>query len=249
MTNSWLIRYGEIALKGNNRPYFEKLLVRNIRDCLKKNNIGYNNILRVRGRIIVFSEENCEVLKNVFGITSISQSTEVEIDKIEETALEYYTKGTFRISAQRITKESLENSKEINIKVGDYIVKKTGAKVKLKNPDVDIGIEIVNNRAYVFNKKINAVGGLPIGCEGKVAVILEDKDSIKAAYLMMRRGCNITLIEKKKINFNELKKYAYGAGIKVAKEVPEDAKAVVTSEKINDIKKRKYKQIVIRPLI
>jgi thiamine biosynthesis protein ThiI len=249
MTNSWLIRYGEIALKGQNRNYFEKLLVRNIKDCLKKNNIRSSKVIRVRGRIIVMSEENCETLKNVFGITSISPATKTEIEKIEETALRQYTKGSFRISAQRLTKEGSESSQDMNIRVGTFIVRNTAAKVNLKEPDVDIGIEIIEGQAYIFNKKIKAVGGLPIGCEGKVAVILEDKESIKAAYMMMRRGCNITLVEKKKINYDELKKYAYGSQIKVAKEVPADAKAVVTSENINNIKKRKYKQIIIRPLI
>lgn len=249
MTNAWLIRYGEIALKGGNRPYFEKLLIRNMNDCLKKNNIKYKEMIRVRGRMIILSEENCEVLKNVFGITSISPATQTEIENIERTALKYYTKGSFRITAQRITKDTVESSQEINIKVGSYIVKETGAKVNLRNPDVEIGVEIINNKAYVFNKRIQAVGGLPVGCEGKVAVILENHDSVKAAYLMMRRGCKIILVEKKKINYDELKKYEYGTRIEVVKKIPEEAKAVVTSENLNNIKKIKYKQIVIRPLI
>jgi thiamine biosynthesis protein ThiI len=249
MTNSWIVRYGEIALKGNNRSYFERLLVNNIKQCLKRNNIKSCEIDRVRGRIIVISEENCEVLKNVFGITSISPATKTEIENIEETALKYYTKGTFRITSQRITKVGLEKSQDINIRVGSYIVNKRGAKVKLEKADVDIGIEIINEYAYIFNRKIKAVGGIPTGSEGKVAVILENEDSIKAAYLMMRRGCNITLIEKKKINYDELKKYAYGAGIKVSKEIPKDVKAVVTSESFDKIKKSNYRQIVIRPLL
>ncbi|MFH1211086.1 MAG: THUMP domain-containing protein [archaeon] len=249
MTNSWLVRYGEIALKGGNRPHFEKLLVRNIKECLKRNNIAFSEVIRIRGRIIVMSENNCEVLKNVFGITSISPATKTELGRMEETAFKYYTKGTFRITAQRITKENIENSQDINIRIGSHIVGKTGAKVRLKNPDVNIGIEIINGHAYTFNKRIKAAGGLPTGSEGKVAVILEDEKSVKAAYLMMRRGCNITLIEKKKINYQELKKYAYGAGIKVAKEIPKDVKAIVTSETFNTLKNKKYKQIVIRPFL
>ncbi|MEM4266580.1 MAG: THUMP domain-containing protein, partial [Candidatus Nanoarchaeia archaeon] len=198
---------------------------------------------------IVNSQGNCEVLKNVFGITSISPATKTEYDKIAETAIKYYTKGSFKISTQRITKEGIESSHHINVRIGDYIVNKTGAKVKLNNPDVEIGIEIINDYAYVFNKKIKAVGGLPIGCEGKVAVLLEDKDSIKAAYMMMRRGCKIILVEKKKVRYEELKKYAYGTKIELVKEIPQDAIAVVTSEKLNKLKKRSFKQVVIRPLL
>ena len=249
MTDSWLIRYGEIALKGQNRNYFENLLIRNIKDCLKKNKIRYRTITKVRGRMIVFSEENCEVLKNVFGITSISPATQTELDRIGETSLKYYKGGSFRITTQRITKETKEGSQEINKKIGKYVVEKTGAKVKLKGADVDIGIELIKEKAYVFNKRIKAVGGLPLGCEGTAAVILENEDSLKAAYLMMKRGCKIILVEKKKINYDQLKKYSYGMEIKTAKKIPEDAKVVVTSENIGNIKKRRYKQVVIRPLI
>ncbi len=249
MTDSWLIRYGEIALKGQNRNYFENLLIRNIKDCLKKNKIRYRTITKVRGRMIVFSEENCEVLKNVFGITSISPATQTELDRIGETSLKYYKGGSFRITTQRITKETKEGSQEINKKIGKYVVEKTGAKVKLKGADVDIGIELIKEKAYVFNKRIKAVGGLPLGCEGTAAVILENEDSLKAAYLMMKRGCKIIFVEKKKINYDQLKKYSYGMEIKIAKKIPEDAKVVVTSENIGNIKKRRYKQVVIRPLI
>lgn len=249
MTDSWLVRYGEIGIKGKNRIYFEKLLVKNMKDCLKKNKIKYKEIVRVRGRIIVMSEENCEVLKDVFGITSLSPATQTEPDKIGKTAVKYYTGGTFRITTQRLTKETNQSSQEMNEKIGKYIVEKTGAKVKLKDADVDIGVELIKNKAYVFNKRIKAAGGLPLGCEGTAAVMLENEDSLKAAYLMMRRGCRIILVEKKKINYDKLKKYSYGMEIKTAKKIPENAKVIITSENLNTIKKRKYKQVIIRPLI
>lgn len=249
MVNSWLVRYGEIALKGANRPYFEGLLVRNIKDCLKKNRISYSSVLRVRGRIIVFTDGDCGVLKDVFGITSISPASAVGLADIESEALKYFTGGSFRVTAQRISKEGLESSQQINERVGGFIVGKTGAKVRLKAPDVDIGIEVVGSRAYVFNRRVQAVGGLPLGCEGRVAVLLEDKNSLRAAYFMMRRGCRIVLVGKKKLSYGELEKYSYGAGLKFSDRIPDDVKAVVVSETVESIRNRKFKQVVLRPLL
>lgn len=249
MANAWLIRYGEIALKGLNRPYFEKLLVHNIKDCLAKSSKSYDSIIRVRGRIIILSSDDCSVLKHVFGIISLSPATQVPFEEVNKTALECYTSGTFRVSAQRLTKDTAESSQDINIKVGSFIAENTKAKVNLNNPDVDIGIEIIADHAYVFNKKIAAVGGLPLGCEGKVAVILDDEDSVKAAYLMMKRGCKIVLIEKNKVNYNHLKSYEYGVKIELSKTVPDDVKFVVTSESFNNLKPNKFKHPVIRPFL
>ncbi|HHI04210.1 MAG TPA: tRNA 4-thiouridine(8) synthase ThiI, partial [Candidatus Woesearchaeota archaeon] len=73
-----VIRYSEIGLKGNNRIIFEKKLINNIKDCLKKNKIKYDKIQRLRGRIIIFAEQKLDCLKYVFGISSFSPALVVE---------------------------------------------------------------------------------------------------------------------------------------------------------------------------
>lgn len=251
MFNCYIIRYSEIGIKGKNRIFFEKKLIRNIKDCLKKNNIKYNKILRLRNRIIVYSKDNCSCLKNVFGISSISPTIEINqtIEDIKKTALSLYKKGTFRITSKRLDKKFKLTSEQLNKEIGAFIVKEKKAKVSLKNPNVEIGIELFNNKAYLFNQKISGLNGLPISTGGKVAVLLENKDSLLTAFLMMKRGCSITLIKKKDIDYKILKKFSYGITIKTFTNIPKDVKAIVTSETLDNIKKSSYKLPIIRPLI
>lgn len=247
----WLVRYGEIFLKGKNRSMFEKKLVSNIKDCLKKNKISFNKILHISNRVLVYSNVDCSCIKYVFGITSISKAYEInqEINAMNETALKLYKKGSFRISAQRLEKKFKHTSNQINKIVGAFIVKNKKAKVSLENPGTNIGIELFNNNAYIFNEKINCLGGLPVGVEGKVALILEDKNSLIAGILMLKRGCSIVLVEKKKIDCSLLKKFCYGFDLKSATAIPKDAKAIVVNDTLDGIKKRNFAKTVFRPLI
>lgn len=245
-----IIRYGEIALKGLNRHEFEKKLIKNIKDCLKKNNKEYNDIKRIRGRIIINTDEKCDELKKVFGITSFSyaQTSEIDLEKIKEISLKHYTSGTFRISVKRLRKELFESPK-IEKEIGSYVVKHTNAKVNLTKPDINIGIEIAD-KAYIFNKKIKARGGLPIGIEGKVAVLMEDEKSSEAAKRMMKRGCEVVLINPNNLNYDLIKDYAYGFKLEIKKNIPEYIKVIVVSETLNNLKKRTFKdKVILRPLI
>jgi len=242
----YIVRYGEISLKGKNRSFFENTLVRNIKLCLKDNNI---KVKKIRGRILVYSD-NAEIIKNVFGIVSISKAEEVELDfdKIKEEALRLYDKGTFRITSKRLDKRFHLTSEELSRDVGAYIVKERNAKVKLKNADEEIFIEIFNDKAYLFKEKIRGLGGLPISCSGKVAILLENENSLLAAFLMMKRGCSIVFIGDE-INVNKLKKYSYGTSLEIKKEIPEDVVAIVTGETIEEIKERDYDKTILRPLV
>ncbi len=245
-----IVRYAEIALKGKNRGVFEKKLVENIAQCLKRHGIAYSGIKRPYGRIIVDTADECGCLSKVFGIASFSPAEVVEqdIDKINESAFRHYTSGSFRVTTQRLEKVLL-TSIEMNRDVGAYIWERTKAKVELKNPDVEIGIEFMNGKAYVFNQKIEGPKGMPTGVEGKVAVLLEDEDSLEAARLMMKRGCAVVLVKVNNVDWEGLKEYAYGFELKKVDEVPDNVDAVVTSEKLENLKERKYDKPVLRPLI
>ena len=245
-----IVRYAEIALKGKNRSTFEKQLVRNIKDCLKKNNVKFNHVERITGRILIGTDDECVCLKNVFGIANFSSSHKVDVDfdKIKEEALRQYTSGTFRITSNRIDKV-LMNSDDLNKEVGAHVVEKTGAKVSLKNPDVNICIEVTERFALVYSSKTEGAKGLPVGVEGVVAVLLEDEDSVLAAKLMMKRGCNVVLVKVNYVDYSELEKYSYGFAIKVFDSVPDKVSAVVTSEKLENIKERNIEKPILRPLI
>lgn len=249
ISDTIICRYGELALKGKNRTYFEKRLINNIIDYLKKNKIKYSKIIRLRGRILIKTNNNCKHLKNIFGLTSISPAfeTKPDINEIKKQALKLLKKGTFRVSTQRLEKITNLNSRQINEKVGEHIINNKKLKVNLTKYQQEIGIELINKKAYIFNQRIECVGGLPIGTAGKVAVILQNKDSLKATYLMLKRGCIVHFIKEKNINLKPLKKYFYGYKPKISKKPPKNIQALVTSEKINQIKEKKG--FVLRPLL
>ncbi|WP_324736261.1 tRNA uracil 4-sulfurtransferase ThiI [Thermococcus sp. SY098] len=235
MFNCVIIRYGEIGTKSKQtRRWFENILVNNIREALVSERIEYKSIFAKHGRIIVKTnkaKESVDVLKRVFGIVSLSPAMEVnaELEKINRTALKLFRKKKrelnlekpkFRVTARRITKEFPLKSPEIQAKVGEYILANEEADVDLKNYDINVGIEIMEGKAYIFVDKIKAFGGLPIGTQGKVVTLLSGGiDSPVAAFLMMKRGCEVIpvhiymgekTLEKVRKIWNQLKKYHYG---------------------------------------
>ena len=248
--NSVIIRYGEIGTKGKNRSYFEKRLIKNIKDCLIKNNINFNKIQRYSGRIIIFTNNKCLLLKYVFGITSFSPAIKVELDleKIKEIALRLYKKGTFRISAKRLNKKFNYSSEQLNKDIGELIRKVKKAKVNLNNPESNIGIEIMDY-AYLFNTRYEALGGLPVNSEGLVTLILDSENALLAGILMMKRGCSLEIIKEKEINHKILEKYSYGSKINIVNKPSEESKAIVKVEDLKNLKSKLYNLPVFNPLI
>lgn len=249
MYNCCLVRYHEIALKGKNRAYFEKKLAENIRVCLSRNRVSFSKIQRIRGRIMIYTRSDCSCLRYVFGISSFSPAIETQADMkaIEETALKIYTKGSFRISARRADKRFQFSSQQINEEIGKFIVQKTGAEVNLKEPEVDIGVEVLDDKAYTYIEKIRCLGGMPVSTSGKVAVMLDSKDSLAAAYLMLKRGCSIVFVKKKDIDYSALEKFSYGSKITTSNEKPTNVKALIVSD-TTSIKKYETELTVLRPL-
>jgi len=244
-----IIRYAEIGIKGQNRSFFERKLVKNIKTCLEYNKIKFESIERMNGRMFIYTSDPCNQLSKVFGISSFSEATEMDynFDAVCEKALGLYTKGTFRVTANCLTQCDL-TSQKMNEEVGGYIVDKTKAKVSLKNPDINIGIEVLNKKAYLFTEKKRGPGGLPIGTQGLVAVLLEDKDSIKAAMLMMKRGCVVVLINSgKDIDYKSL--FDYDPKIKLKDSIPNNTSAIAVSDKLPNFKKRDFDKPVLRPLV
>ena len=209
-----VVRYSEIGLKSpQSRMSMERVLVRNIRAC-----VGDVKVITGLGRIIVHSDD-AESLSRVFGIASVSPAAEVAADmkEIKKASLELYTGGSFRVSCRRITKDTKETSMDIMRDVGAYIQEKTGAKVDLENYNVEIGIEILRKRAYVFNTRIAGPAGLPLGTQGKVARAFDGSGrAAAAAYLMMKRGVEVVPIGKESDAAKTIReKWAYGSSFDV----------------------------------
>ena len=196
-----IARYGEIGLKSPKiRSRFERKLVKNIKatfDC---------EVDRNQGRIYIFPknfDEGIEKLNRVFGVVSYSPatSTYANYEDIDEI-LRQYTKDLmaegildentkFAIKCRRVGTHDF-TSQEMAAHCGGVVRDVVLAPVDLTNPDLTIFVEIRDDDAYIYHEKIKGPGGLPLGTQGKVVVLLSSGiDSPVAAYLMMKRGCEV----------------------------------------------------------
>lgn len=265
-----ICRYGELALKGNNRGLFEDKLVSNIRACLSGNSITAK-VRNVRGRIFVFTDDSSAIehLRRVFGLVSVSPavSAEASVESIS-TAVVDYTKSavtaatkTFRISSHRVDKRFQKSSNEMDILLGNIVNEKFGLKVRLNNPDLDIGVEI-HDTAFIYHDKLDCPGGLPLGISGNVACLIEDEKGIAAAWLVMRRGCTVFPVLLSDIDISPLVAYSYGediissriGAIEEANDILQKRKcrALVVGDVFSEFESDKYKAIdsaVLTPLI
>lgn len=258
---TYILRYGELALKGKNRRLFESRLINNITSSLKNENLSFK-LEKIRGRMFIHSSENREKvvgsLKKVFGLTSVSPAVKINFDELEKKSLELL-KGkkfrTFRVSCLRVNKNFPKNSQKIKEEIGALIVKKFGKKVDLKNFDLELGIEIYD-QAFIFTDRIKCFGGLPLGTSGNIFGLIEDKNSILASWLMMKRGCQVTPVSLKRKKISLLKKFHCRdlILIKNLKEIDKIAlknkcKAVVIGQNIKNIKNLGIKTTLLRPLV
>jgi len=194
-----LIHYGELGLKGLNRPSFEKKLVENIVKAL--DGLEYGKIRKIQGRILLELSKKSDVgkieeaLKKVFGISwfAFCFTTEAKLDNIEQLINKNFKidAGTkLRVSTKRADKTLPFTSMDVNRELGAYLVKNFNAEIALKEPQKEIFVELAEGKAYVFDKKIRGLYGLPVGVSGKVLHLLSGGiDSPVAAWLLMKRGC------------------------------------------------------------
>lgn len=211
-----IIHYDEITLKGGNRPFFERVLIDNIKEFL--NNVKYKNIEKEGGKIIIETEENVDfekikkILKNIPGISNFyfAVAEEKNLEKINQKTvfllqdyLKNENKKTFKIEARRADKKFEFKSPEINAKAGEYVLEKTDLTVDVHHPDLEIVIDIgIKNCLIYFDKNIG-VGGLPVGTAGKVVSLLSGGiDSPVASYMMMKRGARVIFIHFKNKTIN-----------------------------------------------
>ncbi|MFW9768786.1 MAG: tRNA sulfurtransferase, partial [Candidatus Thorarchaeota archaeon] len=140
-----------------------------------------------------------EVAAKVFGIVSTSPTvqTAAEMDAILETgfqlAIVEFKKGlTFKVGARRIGEHSF-SSQDVREKLGERLFEglpELDLTVDLSNPEQELYVEVRGEKAHLFTRTINGVGGMPTGSQGKVVcTISTGLDSPIAAYKVMKRGC------------------------------------------------------------
>ena len=206
---TYIVRYGEVALKGGNKPYFERMLMERIRKVLKKFTevqvTREDGLLVVRTAPEVSEESILREIGKVFGVDSISPAVEVtcDMDAIGEAAVAY-AKGliaskdikTFKVEAKRGDKSFPVESPEISRKIGAKIL--VGCKVlkvDVHDPDCRIFIHVKRERTFIYDDRISAFGGLPLGTNGKGLILLSGGiDSPVAAFLMAKRGMLIEAV-------------------------------------------------------
>lgn len=207
--NIFIVRSGEAALKGHNKPYFEKMLAERIRKLLRK--FSGVEVRRMGGLIFIRADKNImknDILKElskVFGIASISPAVEVacDMDQIADAAVEYMNGlieengvKTFKVEAKRADKNFPVQSPEIARRIGAAILK--GCKVltvDVHQPEVSLFIDVRSDITYIYQQKISGHGGLPLGTNGKGLVLLSGGiDSPVAAWMMAKRGMNVEAI-------------------------------------------------------
>ena len=205
----FIVRCGEVALKGMNKPYFERVLVERIKKNLK--NIAGNKVSRKEGLIFVRvplesdTDEVIAEISKVFGVSSVSPALEVEseLNAIGSKAVEFMNSmiknegvKTFKVEAKRADKNFPIKSPEIAARVGAYVLKGCKVlKVDVHNPDCHLFVDLRVDKTYIYSKKINGLGGLPLGTNGRGMVLLSGGiDSPVAAWMMAKRGMVIDAV-------------------------------------------------------
>ena len=232
-----IARYGEIGLKSPKiRSRFERKLVKNIKATFEC------EVDRNQGRIYIHPKDfndGIEKLNRVFGVVSYSPatSTKTTYEDIDDALGKYVEElidggvldenTKFAIKCRRVGTHDF-TSQEMAAHCGAVVREKILVPVDLSNPDLTIFVEVREDDTFIFHEKIKGPGGLPLGTQGKVIVLLSSGiDSPVAAYLMMKRGCEVVALHcnndpfsgpKVTENFNalvdQLNIYAKGTPIK-----------------------------------
>ena len=210
----FIVRCGEVALKGMNKPYFERMLLERIKKLLKK----FDGVKAYRHEGLIFVRADKElnpgtegkraILKEigkVFGVASMSPAMECEstMEDIGQTAVEYMLEAieergvkTFKVNAKRADKNFPVKSPDISRQIGAAVLKGCKVlKVDVHNPDVKLFVDVRHDKSYVYQDKIPGFGGLPLGTNGKGMSLLSGGiDSPVATWMMAKRGMMIEAV-------------------------------------------------------
>lgn len=204
----YIVRCGEVALKGMNKPYFERVLLERVRNAIAcwDNDSHWNGglmLVRIGGDVPV--DDVVRKLSKVFGVATVSPAISVEkdMDAIGEAAAAFVMdlKGeedirTFKVKAKRADKSFPVQSPEIGAMVGGSILSGVpDIRVDVHEPDLKLFVDVRREAAYIYRDKIKGFGGLPLGTNGKGLILMSGGiDSPVAAFMMAKRGMRIEAV-------------------------------------------------------
>ena len=213
--NILIVRAGEVALKGMNKPYFERMLVDRIKANVKKiAEVGKDkdiDVYRREGLIYIKAVKDLDIDEiiretvKVFGVASVSKAVEAEsdLDAIGKEAVRYMKEliekrgiKTFKVEAKRADKNFPVKSPEIGRIIGaKVLVGCKVLKVDVHDPDVLLKVDVRHDVSYIYDSKVNGLGGLPLGTNGKGMTLLSGGiDSPVATWMMAKRGMMIEAV-------------------------------------------------------
>ena len=202
---SILVHYSEIALKGKNRSWFVGRLVRNIHGALA--GLHVKEVRTHIGRIeIVLGQDSTlpevsDRLSRIFGIANYSVATHLPLDfegmasAIVSQLPPRESAESFRVFVRRADSKFVTPSPDLARDLGSRVWHARGWKVDLDHAELVIRIEILPGAAFCYMGRDPGIGGLPTGTGGRLVALLSGGiDSPVAAWRMMKRGCNVTLV-------------------------------------------------------
>ena len=197
-----MVRYGEIYLKGLNRPYFLRALVSRVREAARP----FGGKVWLHDARVFVSDmkdpEGCmERVRKVFGVHSVCPAIEMEKDDFDGICQQAELmmrplSGTFKVESRRADKHYFLDSPQINRQVGEYVLMRNEdhLKVDVHKPEHVLSIEI-RDQAYLYCQVYPAVGGMPVGTGGKAALLLSGGiDSPVAGYMIAKRGVQLVAV-------------------------------------------------------
>ncbi len=217
----FIVRCGEVALKGMNKPYFERMLLDRIKKLLKKfegvRAYRHEGLIYVRAdkspvgqelskdEQLVRKQAILKEIGKVFGVASISPAMECAstMEDIGRTAVDYIMEAvqergikTFKVESKRADKNFPVKSPEISRQIGAAVLKGCKVlKVDVHNPDVRLFVDVRHDKSYIYQDKIPGFGGLPLGTNGKGMSLLSGGiDSPVSTWMMAKRGMMIEAV-------------------------------------------------------
>ena len=208
MNEIFLLKLGEIVLKGQNRRAFEACLKGNIRKRIK--GFGQFQVYLRQSTIYVEPEnDECdldgawEACGTVFGIASMCRChpCEKDLDSIFKGVVEYLgddlaMQRSFKVESKRADKRFPLNSIQISQEIGGRLAEEfPNVEVDVHNPDYIVYVEVRDYAAYVHGPNMPGAGGLPTGMGGRAAVLLSGGiDSPVAGYMIGKRGVELECV-------------------------------------------------------
>ena len=210
-----MVRFSEIAIKGaKTRSWLTSRLISHIDFLLRANKIDNFQIIREYSRVFVKSSDNkkvetiiCSLVPGAVSTSEVFQcSSDIEeINScVEQLFFSKFIKGsTFSVKAKRTGKHPY-TSVELGAKVGEFILdnnKEKELKVDLTNPEYSLKVEVRDDKAYVFDETKQGLGGLPVGSQGKVLVLVSGiQEDISNIIQLYKRGAVTQIYSLKKIS-------------------------------------------------